>query len=107
MRRIELIEPTLDEQPDPLRHLGLADLEARPPRTVLVEELAGVAEVPEQLLDEERVALRLVDDEVDELRRRRQAGAGRQHLSHLVGREQPRAEVERRPRRAAADRWRS
>ena len=84
MRRIELVEAPGDEQLDALRHLGRTDLEPRAPLALVVEELAGVTEVPEQLLDEERVALRLLDHEVDELLRCGEAGPAREHLAHLI-----------------------
>src|ERR1019366_8214457 len=66
MLGVELIEAPLKDQPYPLRHFGLGDLKPASPGTAGLEKLAGVEQVTEQLLDEERIPLGLVDDEVDE-----------------------------------------
>ena len=89
----EQIEPTSDDEPHALRHLGVADLEPRAPRPVVIEQSTAVPKVAEQLLGEEGVALGLGEHQVDQLRRRLAPGPGREHGLHLLAREQLRPEI--------------
>jgi hypothetical protein len=80
---------------DALQHFRRADLEPRAPPPLVVEEPAGVTEMPERLFDEERVALRLVAHETDELLRRAKAGSTCKHFAHFIDREETRTDVDR------------
>ena len=84
-----------EHEPHTLRYLGVADLEARPPTSFVIEQSPVVAEVAEQFLGEERVALRLGIDEVDQLGRSVASRAGGEYRPNLVDRHQPGPEIDR------------
>jgi hypothetical protein len=69
------VQAMAEHQPHAARDLGVRDLDAGPELPIVVEELAGLDQVAEQLFDEERIPLRLEVDERDQLGRRALAGA--------------------------------
>ena len=91
----EQIESTAQNQSHTLRHFGVTDLEPGAPPAVVVEQPSAVAQVPEQLLGEERVAVRLGEHEIDQLGRRVASGASAEHGTDLVDRQQSRPEIHR------------
>ena len=62
----EPLEPAPDDEAHALRDVELVDLDVGAEARRLVEDLALLDQVPEHLLDEERVALGLVEHRADD-----------------------------------------
>ena len=91
---VELFEAAGDHQTHSLGDLGLADLETGLPPSRVVEELSGLTQMPVELLDEERIALRLREHEIDQLGRCRHPRPRAQHRLDLGFGEEAGPEVE-------------
>ena len=76
-------DPVLDDQPHAARDLGVGDLDVVAELAGFVEELAGLLQVADHLLDEEGVALGLRHRELDQVGRRLRSELADEQLHDL------------------------
>ena len=78
----DAFETLSDHQRHAARDVGVGDRKVGAPAAALVEQLAALVQVPEQLFHEEGVALGLGVDHRGQLRGRRAAGAALEERGH-------------------------
>ena len=96
----QAVEPMADDEPDILRDVELVGRHIGAEAAGVVEEPALLGEVSEDLLDEERVALGLPEEQIDDRLRRLVAGQRPEHLGQGGFREA-------HERRERTSRWRT